>query len=83
MTINELRDLFNREYGIERKWPPTYEVDHITYANVCQGLFDHLIDTYNFRSIDDYFLLEISAGPNHGIMFKGVELILAKNHTEF
>lgn len=72
MTSGELRNIFNEfELG---KWPKTYEVDHETYANVCQEVFNshflNEVEYYKGRSI------RISLGSNNGIMFKDIELIL-------
>lgn len=74
MTLEELRNKFNNEFGIE-KWPKTYEVDSDTYANICQGIFDYKIKDEN-RMYP--FLIEVTVGLNNGIFFKGVELILLK-----
>ncbi len=73
MTPNELRNKFNDEFGLD-KWPEIYEVDHETYANVCQELFNskepHTI-------VASYIsMINITIGPNKGIFFKNVELIL-------
>lgn len=43
MTANELRNKFNNEFGLS-EWPKTYEVDAETYGNVCQCIFDYLIE---------------------------------------
>jgi len=69
MTTNELRKKFNTEFE-GRNWPMTYEVDSATYGNVCQSIFDF----YKCQSHDD--TLHIKVGPNNGILFKNIELIL-------
>ena len=80
MTIEELRSYFNRVFSIEKEWPKTFEVDADTYANCCQAAFiraeeDNL--TLIFRSgRGDLSTRQIWVGPNNGLMFKGVELIL-------
>ena len=72
MTADELRSKFNNEFGLG-DWPEKYEVDAETYANVCQWIFRHkaieLLPTSRITVVD------ISLGPNHGILFKNVELI--------
>lgn len=84
MTANELREQFINDYGMN-KYPKTLVVNHETYANVCHDLFvykatrkDSLVWIRGFSQI------ELSLGPNHGIMFKNVELILEvqKNEVE-
>ena len=72
MTINELRSKLN-DFGLN-EFPKTFEVDAVTYANVCQGLFNHL-EKCHFRE-SDLQAITVSLGPNNGIMFKNVELIL-------
>jgi uncharacterized protein YeaC (DUF1315 family) len=79
MTTAQLKSIFNNEFGLG-KWPDKYEVDHETYANVCQAIFNWLVETGNAQN---YPCLEqdkeaISLGPNNGIMFKNVELILSR-----
>lgn len=79
MTAEELRIKFNNDYGLG-EWPKTHEVDHETYANCCQAVFDWLVETGNAQN---YPCLEqdkeaISLGPSNGLMFKNVELILNK-----
>lgn len=84
MTSNELRKLFNDKFGNE-KWPKTYEVDHETYANICQDIFDHHVQSKtmfwdsveNAKDITDFQVIGIFLGlTKNGIMFKNVELIL-------
>ena len=75
MTTNELRDRFNNSFGLY-KWPTTFEVDHETYANVCHDLFVHIKENNSTARIGSITRIEISIGPNHGIFFKNVELIL-------
>lgn len=58
---------------LKKTWPETFEVDHETYANVCQHVFDHIADNVEWGPI-----YEIALGPNKGLMFKNVELILKK-----
>ncbi len=73
LTSNELRNFLNEKFGINTKWPPVIGVDEFTFAKICQEIFkevDHtLIGT-------DKKVVQIILGPNNGIMFKGVELIL-------
>ena len=69
MTIEELLNHFNTNHGIVANWPESYEVDHETFANICDFYFHHEIDGF----------IKIFIGKNNGIMFKNVELILKKN----
>jgi len=69
MTANELRDKFINEFKTG-PWPPLYYVDHETYANVCQYVFEATHQRVNNDTI------ELHLGINSGIMFNGVELIL-------
>lgn len=81
MTAAELRRLFNNEFGLG-SWPKTYEVDHETYANVCQAFFSWAIKNENDELVwieDGKVLIKVALGPNFGIMFKNVELILAND----
>ena len=70
MTADELRILFNDSFGLSR-WPETYDVDHETFANVCDSVFK------------DYIRLPqrvgIALGIHGGIMFKGVEILLQRD----
>lgn len=75
MTAKELKDLFNKEYGFN-PWPPTYEVDAETYGNVCQAVFNNALDRQFPDVADEFFHLKIVVGPNIGIMYQNVELIL-------
>ena len=72
MTSNELRSAFNETYGLG-EWPKSVIVDHETYANVCQDVFNYKIEGDNTK-----LYAEIDLGPNNGIMFKNVELILVR-----
>lgn len=73
MTKDELAKLLNDTYGIN-PWPSQYEVDPITYANVVQSYFD-IFDVPGFKCLK---MIHISLGPNNGVMFKNVELILKR-----
>lgn len=72
MTANELRNKLNDTYGLDNKWPEKLEVDHETYANCCQAIFDYLAKGNNNKFID------VAIGKYNGILFKNVELILKK-----
>jgi len=82
MTAQELRDHFNRVYGIEHPWPKTYEVDAETYANCCQAVFDWFIEHKEIHRLasneerGNYYMIHLPIGLNGGLKFKGVELIL-------
>ena len=69
MTAEELIHKLNIDYGMH-KWPPVYEVDAETYANVCHYVFNMLANYFTDLKVT------VSIGPHHGIMFKNVELIL-------
>lgn len=74
MTVDELTRLLNDTYGISKWWPKTFEVDHQTYANVCQRVFEvYSSSVYTFPDT-----VSVLIGPNKSVMFKGVELILKK-----
>jgi len=86
MTIEQLRRMLNTNYGIDTKWPNKLVVDHETYASVCQHIFEHYDDdsVLFWDSIKDgerepdILTIQVMLGPNRGILFKGVELILLK-----
>lgn len=80
MTADELRKYFIETYGISIAWPKTFEVDHETYANCCQEIFNNFDfkDWSNMTGIKDVMFYTIALGPNRGLMFKNVELILKK-----
>ena len=71
MTADKLRMEFNEKFALGN-WPEKVLVNAETYANVCQYIFDHIA----CRVDDEYY--EIALGPNRGLMFKNVELILRK-----
>lgn len=79
MTAIELRDHFNLLFGMEQKWPKKYGVDAETYGNVCQEVFNHLQrrdSIYIYEHVSGLQFVRLALGPNGGIMFKNVELIL-------
>lgn len=84
MTIDELRNHFNDNFPAYEKWPTTYEVDHETYANVCQSIFNFQVEdnvdtiplTYNTPNGHKGYCISLCLGSRNGIMFKNVELIL-------
>jgi hypothetical protein len=80
MTARELRDHFNTKYGLAEPWPTLFEVDAETYGYVLEAVLEsrrreHLewFDPSNIET------LCISVGPNGGVMFKNVEIIIKKN----
>ena len=82
MTAEELRKKFNRAFGLE-KWPKTYAIDHETYANVCQFIFESKIRNNEEVAFQgDINEVLIALGPNNGIMFKNVELVLNMQTVE-
>jgi hypothetical protein len=67
----ELIQYFNNAYGIEREWPKTFEVSAELYGRCCQTIFD--------RENDKELAIKlIKLGPNRGLMFKNVELIIRR-----
>ena len=70
MTADELLKLFNTTFEYN-KWPESYEVDAETYGNICNTLLKYL---YKDSPIEGVVVVFI--GPNCGILFKNVELIL-------
>ena len=68
MIADELRVYFNNTFGLG-EWPKTYEVDAATYGYVCHDVFIRMAPQG----------IPVALGPNCGIMFKGVELILNDN----
>lgn len=83
MTANELRNHFNRTFGLrERLWPTTFEVDAETYGNCCQAVFDAELERQFPSVLQMEFRLEIALGPNNGLMFKNVELLIKGKNND-
>jgi len=86
MTTNELINFFNNTYGIDKEWPRTYEVDAETYLNVCQSVIEWSIarnlNVLRLEGRIQGYHVGINVGPNKGIYFKNVELILVKKTTD-
>lgn len=80
MTTEELRRHFNDNFELD-KWPETFEVDHETYANVCNYIFSLVKENGYLISIGSITRIGISVGLNGGILFKNVELILKGNNN--
>lgn len=90
MTTDELHRFFNDKFGTYKSWPSKYEVDHETYANVCQTVFDHLFEQekevwetmeneeQQLERALDGTTLPVAVGSSKGILFKNVELILKR-----
>jgi len=76
MTSRELKMHLNSIYGLDKKWPEEIVVDHETYANVCQDIFDHMVKTLEIQPTTYPNIIEICVGKRNGLMFKNVELIL-------
>jgi hypothetical protein len=75
MTPIQLSNQILVEHDNTKVWPRTWEVDHETYANVCQ----HFFDTFHMREQPGF--ISIALGPNGGILYHSVELILKVNRT--
>lgn len=73
MQAYKLKQMLADKFGIEGSYPLMLEVDHETYANVCQEIFNK---RGYFNPIDLPQFPRIALGPHNGIMFNGVELIL-------
>jgi hypothetical protein len=78
MTVQELREIFNREFGLDNKWPATYEVDMETYVNVCNDCFFFMTKKTSAKKYKGFTRIHIAVGKNYGILFKGVELLVKK-----
>ena len=78
MNAQELIQHLNRVFGMEKAWPKTYEVDPATYGECCQTIFSHETTEAVWETPLHTQGLVITVGPNKGLMFKGVELILQR-----
>jgi hypothetical protein len=67
MTTKQLREFLDYRSSIDKKWPEKLEVNHNTYANVCQSIFEHKARMG---------VVHVQLGSHNGIMFHGVELVL-------
>ena len=81
MKINsakELREYFNKEYGITKPWPKTFHVNSECYADCCQEAFNwYAKNCESTISGDKWNSYRIMIGnETNGLMFKNVELIL-------
>lgn len=83
MTTRELREIFNA-FGLN-SWPKTYEVDADTYGHVVHDMIEFKIKNKGmFTDLDmtengvprDGKIVDLIVGPNNGILYKNVELIL-------
>ena len=82
MKAKDLKRKFNEAFGLDQ-WPKTYPVNHNTYANVCQFIFESKIKNDEHIAFQGNVTdVAISLGPNNGILFKGVELILQMETSE-
>lgn len=83
-SAKELRDYFNKEYGITKKWPRTFYVNSETYADCCQEVFNWFLDRKDYYRLGSnengqYYMIHLPLGTEKGgLKFKGVELILDK-----
>ena len=83
--VEELREYFNNAYGLEKEWPKTFEVSAELYGRCCQAVFDKEGDKELYwdvvldgESKPWIIMKSISLGPNRGLMFKNVELLIKK-----
>ncbi len=77
MTAQDLMNQFNDEFGLG-EWPDTYNVDHETYANCCQFIFESLVNELGRYSSFNRYIISLDI-KNNGLMLKNVELILQRN----
>ncbi len=74
--VREFRYYLYNAYGPEKEWPKTFEVSHELYEAVEQVILDWI------ERVDHDYPFElhtIKFGPNGGIMFKNIELLIKKN----
>jgi len=77
--IEELIQYFNNTYGLEHKWPRRFEVSAELYGRACQMLINRTRedpDNVRLNWTGQVARVSIAIGPNNGIMFKNVELII-------
>lgn len=76
MTAEELIAHFNKTYGLS-KWPSTYTVDPVTYANCCEYVFNLIVASGVGIDFGGFTNVVIYLGTiNNGLMFRNVELVL-------
>lgn len=73
--VEELISYFNTAFGMNA-WPKQFIVSPLLYANVCQATFKYLVDKGAVIEHEGIDVISIAIGPNGGIMFKNVELIM-------
>jgi len=76
MKSHELLKIFNDSYALSKLWPKSFEVDAETYANCCNAVFDWTSKSTTAVQISQNQYIRVCIGPNKGLMFKNVELIL-------
>ncbi len=82
MKADEFRHQLNTEYGTDKPFPKTLEVDIETYVACFQDIIEHKYKQGDFFRLGNsadglYNSYHIACGTKHqGLMFKGVELIL-------
>jgi len=77
MTAQELRHKLYTEYTANA-FPKTLEVDKETYDNALDAILQNRLQD---EWLESGFIV-IYIGPNKGIMFKGVELILKNSEIK-
>jgi hypothetical protein len=70
MTALELINKMNTEFELDG-YPQFFEVDHETYANCCQFVFNYLNQENPMPG-----LIIVRLGRQGGLLFRNVELIL-------
>lgn len=78
MTIDELKTVL-----YEQNYPKSYVVDAATYGLAFNAIVESKAKNQDFFRLGDkelgqFYSFEISIGPNMGLFFKRVELILEK-----
>lgn len=77
VRVEELLNYFHLAYGIEANWPDKFEVSPLLYARVCEATFKYLLDKEAVMHLkDNVRVVSIALGPNGGIWFKNVELVM-------
>lgn len=76
--VEELISYLNNTYGMEKKWPDQFEVSAELYGRVCHMLIKKAREDrdlyFNWEGFRNTVAIDI--GPNDGVMFKNVELII-------
>lgn len=72
MTTQEFRIKLHSEFG-DKPYPATYPVDAATYGHICNSILK-----WNKELCKDGIVITLDLGPNGGILYKGIELVLTE-----